>query len=89
MTRDGRESQWRSFCEAEAPENATIPDKLEDLLTPIQRFCLLRAIRSDRIIQGALTFVTSVLGKKYFSMFFAHFKLFLIISYNKNTIFFQ
>lgn len=65
MGRDGRESQWRSLCEAEVPETASLPEKLDDLLNPIQRFCLLRAVRADRIIQIALSFVATVLGKKF------------------------
>lgn len=65
MGRDGRESQWRSLYEAEIPETASLPEKLDEILNPIQRFCLLRAVRTDRIIQIALSFVSTVLGKKY------------------------
>ena len=64
MGRDGRESQWRSLYEAEIPETASLPEKLDEILNPIQRFCLLRAVRTDRIIQIALSFVSTVLGKK-------------------------
>lgn len=65
MGRDGRESQWRSLYEAEIPETASLPEKLDEILNTIQRFCLLRAVRTDRIIQIALSFVSTVLGKKY------------------------
>lgn len=65
MSRDGRESQWRSLCEAEIPETASLPEKLDDVLNPIQRFCLLRAVRADRVVQIALSFVASVLGKRF------------------------
>jgi dynein heavy chain len=64
MARDGRETQWRSLCEAELPEFAALPDKLDDSLNAMQRFCIVRAVRGDRIIQIALSFVASVLGKK-------------------------
>ena len=74
MSRDGRETQWRSLCETELPENITLPDKLDDSLTPTQRFCIIRAVRGDRILQIALAFVTSVLGKKYFTLDFYRIK---------------
>lgn len=64
MARDGRETQWRSLCEAELPENVALPDKLDDSLNPMQRFCIVRAVRGDRIIQISLSFVAAVLGKK-------------------------
>ena len=64
MSRDGRETQWRSLCESEFPENVSLPDKLDEVLSPIQRFCIVRAVRGDRILQIALSFVSSVLGKR-------------------------
>ena len=42
-----------------------LPDKLDEALSAAQRFCIVRAIRPDRIIQIALVFVASVLGKRY------------------------
>ena len=67
MARDGRETQWRSLCESEIPENVSLPDKLDEVLSPIQRFCIIRAVRGDRILQLALSFVSSVLGKSFIS----------------------
>ena len=64
MARDGRETQWRSLCESETPENVSLPDKMDEVLTPIQRFCIVRAVRGDRILQIALSFVSFVLGKR-------------------------
>ena len=64
MPKDGRETQWRMLCEAELPENTALPDKLDEILNPIQRFCIIRAVRGDRILQLALSFVSTVLGKK-------------------------
>jgi dynein heavy chain len=66
MSKDGRETQWRTLCETDAPENAVLPDKLDDQYTPTQRLCVIRAVRGDRILQAALSYVTTVLGKKYF-----------------------
>lgn len=65
MSRDGRETQWRSFCESETPENGPLPDKLDESLTLIQKLCVVRAIRSDRVLNASLAFVASVLGKNY------------------------
>ncbi len=64
MSRDGRETQWRTLCESETPELVQLPDKLDESLTSVQRFCIIRAARPDRIIQIALAFVSNILGKK-------------------------
>jgi dynein heavy chain len=64
MSRDGRETQWRALCESETPELMPMPDKLDDLLTPVQKLCITRAVRGDRVIQIALAFVANVLGKR-------------------------
>ena len=65
MARDGRETQWRGLCEAEIPENMSLPDKLDEVLHPIQRFCIIRAVRGDRVLQLGLSFVSCVLGKSF------------------------
>lgn len=67
MGRDGWETQWRALCESEAPETVSLPEKLDDILSPIQRFCIVRAVRGDRILQISLAFVSSVLGKNFVS----------------------
>lgn len=67
MARDGWETQWRSLCESETPETVALPDKLDEVLTPIQRFCIIRAVRGDRILQISLAFVCYVLGKSFVS----------------------
>jgi dynein heavy chain len=68
MSKDGRETYWRSLCETEFPENAVLPDKLDDQLTPTQRLCVIRAVRGDRILQACLAYVSTILGKKYISL---------------------
>lgn len=70
MSKDGRETQWRSLCETEAPENVQLPDKLDDHYTPTQRLCVIRAVRGDRILQASLAYVATVLGKKLVFFFF-------------------
>ncbi|CAG5121560.1 unnamed protein product, partial [Candidula unifasciata] len=65
MTKDGRETLWRNLCESECPENVALPDRLDDNLNAIQRLCILRAVRSDRMLPASSNFICQVLGKKY------------------------
>ncbi|XP_059166583.1 dynein axonemal heavy chain 8-like [Physella acuta] len=65
MPKDGRETQWRNLCESEQPENVPLPDKMDDVLKAIQRLCIVRAVRNDRLLQASSYFVSCVLGKKY------------------------
>jgi dynein heavy chain len=64
MPKDGRETQWRNLCESDSPEMAPLPDKADDLYTPMQRLCVIRAVRGDRIMQASTLFVNAVFGKK-------------------------
>ncbi|XP_067674368.1 uncharacterized protein [Haliotis asinina] len=66
MPKDGRETQWRNLCESDIPENVALPDKMDEVYKPMQRLCVLRAVRSDRILQASTLFVNQVLGKKYY-----------------------
>lgn len=64
MPRDGRETQWRTLCEHDVPESQALPDKMDEHFTALQRMLVIRAVRSDRLMQLATLFVTSVLGKR-------------------------
>ena len=64
MPKDGRETQWRALCESEQPENQPLPDKMDEQYTQIQRLCVIRAVRSDRLMNISTLFVQNVLGKK-------------------------
>ena len=64
MPKDGRETQWRALCEAELPEVIPLPDKMDDTYKGMQRLCIVRAVRSDRLLQAAGHFINNVLGKK-------------------------
>lgn len=64
MPKDGRETQWRNLCESDIPENVALPDKMDEVYKPMQRLCVIRAVRSDRILQASTLFVNQVLGKK-------------------------
>ncbi|XP_025098007.1 LOW QUALITY PROTEIN: dynein gamma chain, flagellar outer arm-like [Pomacea canaliculata] len=65
MPKDGRETQWRNLCESDSPELQSLPDKMDEVYKPMQRLCVVRAVRSDRLIQASCIFIGSVLGKKY------------------------
>ncbi|XP_064629693.1 uncharacterized protein LOC135488785 isoform X2 [Lineus longissimus] len=65
MPKDGRETQWRNLCESDAPEMTPLPDKADDIYTPMQRLCVIRAVRSDRLMQASTLFVNAVFGKKF------------------------
>jgi len=64
MPKDGRETQWRSLCESDVPENVVLPDKMDDHYEHMQRLCVIRAVRSDRLMQASTIFITNTLGKK-------------------------
>ncbi|WAR07684.1 DYHG-like protein [Mya arenaria] len=64
MPKDGRETQWRGLCETESPETVALPDKMDDIYKPMQRLCVVRAVRSDKVMHAATVFINTVLGKK-------------------------
>ncbi|OWF37572.1 Dynein heavy chain 5, axonemal [Mizuhopecten yessoensis] len=66
MPKDGRETQWRTLCESDLPENVALPDKMDDHYEQMQRLCVIRAVRSDRLMQASTNFITNVLGKRYY-----------------------
>ncbi|KAL4232681.1 hypothetical protein ACF0H5_007369 [Mactra antiquata] len=66
MPKDGRETQWRNLCETDSPETTPLPDKMDDIYKPMQRLCVVRAVRSDKIMQASTVFINVVLGKKYY-----------------------
>ncbi|CAF3351101.1 unnamed protein product [Rotaria sp. Silwood1] len=58
MGKEGQEAKWRPLCEGET-ENYPLPAPLEQL-EPIQKFCIVRALRSDRLLQASTVYVTNV-----------------------------
>ena len=64
MPKDGRETQWRNLCESDTPETVPLPDKMDDVYKPMQRLCVVRAVRSDRLMHASTVFINSVLAKK-------------------------
>ncbi|XP_035829673.1 dynein heavy chain 5, axonemal isoform X2 [Aplysia californica] len=65
MPKDGRETQWRNLCESELPESVPLPDKMDDVYKGMQRLCIVRAVRSDRLLHSSSNFISNILGKKY------------------------
>ena len=64
INKDGKDNSWKILYESECPENCNLPDKINKNFTHLQRFCVLRALRGDRIIQLITAFITTVLGNK-------------------------
>ena len=58
MSKDAQEAKWRPLCEGET-ENYPLPAPLEQL-EPIQKFCIVRALRNDRLLQAASVYVANV-----------------------------
>lgn len=70
VTRDGREADWRTLCESEQPELRPLPEGMDDLLTPLQRALIIRAVRGDRLLHLTSRFVESALGKGFETLSF-------------------
>jgi len=64
MARDGRETQWRALCEGDQPESMPLPDPIDNSWTALRRLLVVRAVRSDRLLQLSKLFVAGVLGKR-------------------------
>jgi len=47
------------------PEVSTLPGEWEDKCNELQRMCLLRAVRSDRVLQSATKFVATSMGAQF------------------------
>lgn len=57
------EKAWKEWVDLEAPENATYPMGYSESLTPFQRLCLLRCLRTDRVYNAVTEFVIINMGK--------------------------
>lgn len=55
---------WRKFIEHEAPEREKLPGEWKNK-TAMQRLCILRTLRPDRMIYAASCFVAETMGSKY------------------------
>lgn len=56
--------RWKKFIESEAPEKEKLPGEWKNK-TAMQRLCILRTLRPDRMIYAATCFVEETMGDKY------------------------
>jgi len=57
-------SKWKAIFESTEPHKKTFPTPCENA-TPLQRLCILRCLRRDKIELGMQDFITQSLGDKF------------------------
>ncbi|KAF5280421.1 hypothetical protein FQR65_LT03230 [Abscondita terminalis] len=63
---EGSPNRWRKFVESECPERERFPGEWK-LKTGIERLCIMRALRPDRMTYAVSVFVEEKLGARYTS----------------------
>ncbi|NWV29438.1 DYH17 protein, partial [Origma solitaria] len=61
---EGSAKRWKRFAEMEAPENEVFPMDWKNK-TALQKMCVLRCLRPDRMTYAIRKFVEEKMGKKY------------------------
>ncbi|XP_032831905.2 dynein axonemal heavy chain 9 isoform X1 [Petromyzon marinus] len=61
---EGSAKRWKKFVESEAPEKEKFPQEWKNK-TALQRLCMMRALRPDRMTYAVRDFVEEKLGNKY------------------------
>ncbi|KAJ1529252.1 hypothetical protein ONE63_006052 [Megalurothrips usitatus] len=61
---EGAAKRWRTFVESEAPEKEKFPGDWKGK-TALQRLCMMRALRPDRMIYATQAFIEEKLGSKF------------------------
>ncbi|ELW52442.1 Dynein heavy chain 9, axonemal [Tupaia chinensis] len=61
---EGSAKSWKKFVESECPEKEKFPQEWKNK-TSLQRLCLMRAMRPDRMTYAMRDFVEEKLGSKY------------------------
>ncbi|XP_063817028.1 dynein axonemal heavy chain 9 isoform X3 [Pseudophryne corroboree] len=61
---EGSAKRWKKFVESECPEKEKFPQEWKSK-TALQRLCMMRAIRPDRMTYAVRDFVEEKLGSKY------------------------
>ncbi|XP_014280457.2 dynein beta chain, ciliary [Halyomorpha halys] len=56
--------RWKKLVESECPEKEKLPQEWKNK-TPIQRLCMMRALRPDRMTYAIKAFIEEKLGAKY------------------------
>jgi dynein heavy chain len=60
----GSAKRWKKFVESEAPEKEKFPQEWKSK-SSLQKLCLMRALRPDRMLYALSLFVEEKLGRKY------------------------
>lgn len=58
------EDQWRAWASHDTPELESMPANFSKSLTLFEQICMLRCLRTDRIISAMTKFVAETLGAK-------------------------
>ncbi|KAM6297516.1 dynein axonemal heavy chain 9 [Aegotheles albertisi] len=61
---EGSAKRWKKFVESECPEKEKFPQEWKNK-SALQRLCIMRALRSDRMTYAIRDFVEEKLGSKY------------------------
>ncbi|XP_025057963.1 dynein heavy chain 9, axonemal [Alligator sinensis] len=61
---EGSAKRWKKFVESECPEKEKFPQEWKNK-SALQRLCIMRAIRPDRMTYAVRDFVEETLGSKY------------------------
>uniref|UniRef100_A0A8C2C9M5 AAA+ ATPase domain-containing protein n=1 Tax=Cyprinus carpio TaxID=7962 RepID=A0A8C2C9M5_CYPCA len=61
---EGSAKRWKKFSESECPEKEKFPQEWKNK-TSLQRLCMMRALRPDRMTYAVRDFVEEKLGSKY------------------------
>ncbi|KAI4493969.1 hypothetical protein M0802_009345 [Mischocyttarus mexicanus] len=61
---EGSTKRWKKFIECECPEREKFPQEWKNK-TAIQRLCMLRALRPDRMTYAITAFIEEKLGPRY------------------------
>jgi dynein heavy chain len=61
---EGSAKQWKKYCENEAPENEKLPQEWKNK-TALQKLCILRCLRPDRMSYAIRNFVGAKMGQRF------------------------
>lgn len=57
--------EFRKIYDTTDAHSLNLPEPWEELLTPLQKLCLLRTLRLDEVIPGVVSFVATELGQRF------------------------
>ncbi|OAJ37788.1 hypothetical protein BDEG_21780 [Batrachochytrium dendrobatidis JEL423] len=61
---EGSSKQWKKYCENECPENEKLPQEWKNK-TPLEKMCILRCLRPDRMTYAVRNFVGIKMGQRF------------------------